>query len=70
MARQEKKNLLPNKKDDFNIDGLFWQLRYFCYLAGNCADNPHKLNHWWEEINIYEVLEIIVYHTVYNINQA
>jgi len=69
LEKQTKKNLLPSKKDDANIDELYWQSKYFCYLAGNCAENPHKLNYWWSKVNYYEVLEIIVFHTVYNINQ-
>ena len=68
IDRQQKKNLLPSKKDDANIEPLYWQLRYFCYLAGNCQQNPHKIDYWWEKIDYYNVLEIIVYHTIYNIN--
>jgi hypothetical protein len=70
MDRQQKKNLLPSKKDDACIDELYWQLRHFCYLAGNCQQNPHMLNHWWAEVDFYEILEIIVYHTISNINNS
>ena len=70
FQRQQKKNLLPSKQDDAVIDEMYWQLKYFCYLAGNCAENPQMLKHWWENVNYYEVLEIVVFHTVYSINQS
>ena len=70
IERKQKKNLLPSKKDDASIDPLYWQMRYFCYIAGNGQQNPHLLEHWWSKVDYYKILEIIVYHKVYNINNS
>jgi hypothetical protein len=71
QEQKSKQDLLPDKKDGITqSESEYWASKQLVYFACKGNESPQNLKQFWEETDYYEILELMVLHTVYSIQQS